>query len=475
MNAETFTGALSVIDWRQFAAVAFIVAAALLMISWNKRQDSLAAGRWLCHSALSLELLGLALSLFWAVKAADGAVMPWLFCAGWTGMLIGRAVMISFVVRSWQQGHYGRAVGGVLTLLIAYTALYGSGLFHAINDAGDAAQQRLESSRPALALDAEIENARSRIAALAGFSDAEKAHAETVASKAQAQANQAQNASLRSQLAAAKATLSQCNPTHKTLCVRPAQAEIARLESLIGNVGAVSGSDYAARHDEYNGLQLHLVELQKQRAAVSASGQGVVSAWKPEDNMLAWLFGITPEQASRVKWLVFTLIFDVLSLLFRIFAALAIGKTSPEIAERLKLEALLNGGFSIQEAMGIMGGNTETARTPQQEQPRVFGFAPATAPAAARDSLPPETQARAPGAFRSWQEQAQARDYKSMTTQGNDSKPMTTKGNGLQVICCESCGAEVKQRTVWQRFCPTCSAERKRGVLRAKAKTVKKS
>jgi protein-arginine kinase activator protein McsA len=70
---------------------------------------------------------------------------------------------------------------------------------------------------------------------------------------------------------------------------------------------------------------------------------------------------------------------------------------------------------------------------------------------------------------------------KAMTTQANDllandlNKPMTTKGNGLQLIACESCGVEVKQRTVWQRFCPTCSAERKKGVLRAKAKAVKKS
>jgi rubrerythrin len=46
----------------------------------------------------------------------------------------------------------------------------------------------------------------------------------------------------------------------------------------------------------------------------------------------------------------------------------------------------------------------------------------------------------------------------------------TDMPEGLQIIACEACGASVKQRTVWQRFCPTCSAERKAGVLRSKSR-----
>lgn len=35
---------------------------------------------------------------------------------------------------------------------------------------------------------------------------------------------------------------------------------------------------------------------------------------------------------------------------------------------------------------------------------------------------------------------------------------------------CDNCGSDYTARTVWQRFCPTCSAERKAGVLKSKAK-----
>ena len=35
---------------------------------------------------------------------------------------------------------------------------------------------------------------------------------------------------------------------------------------------------------------------------------------------------------------------------------------------------------------------------------------------------------------------------------------------------CESCEAEYAAKTVWQKFCPTCSKERKRQVMQAKAR-----
>lgn len=373
------TGLIYSIDWRAVLALCGILGAVFLLIVWNHRGDARRGGLWLGHSALSLEVLGLALSLFWAARAPDGAILPIVFCVGWTGMVIGRAVLITYTVTAWQRRRFGVIFGAVGTLLIAYLALYGSGLFHAVNDAGDAAQVRLENSKPAIALDAEIEAARARLANLAGFADAGKAHAEEQAAAAAVQARADRVAQLEMELDATRAAAApyanpDCTPkrdargqpyTSKAaeFCgrIQVAQAALDRAGATTAN-----GGGYAIRHAEYNGLQAHLVELQKQRAALSASGQGVVEAWKAEDRLLAWLFGITPEQASRVKWLVATAIFDILSLLFRIFSALTANRGDPETDKRRKLDSMLEGGFTLDEAIGIMLGGVAALPPPAQ-------------------------------------------------------------------------------------------------------------
>jgi len=409
--------------WRTLAAVLFIIAAVMLLIAWNERQNQHKAARWLNHSALSLETLGLALSLFWAVNAPDGVILPWIFCGGWVGMLIGRSVLITFVVTNWQQKKYSRAWGGIGTLIIAYVALYGSGLFHAINDAGDAAQARLEASKPAQALDAEIANVQARITSLAAFSDATKAATEAE-STAAAQAQYAKDSgAINAQLRAAKAKLAKCPPKYFTNCIKPNTEKVAELEAELAALGGgVSGSEYVKKHDEYNGLQTHLVTLQKQRAGLSANGQGVQEAWRPEDVALSEWFGITPAQASRIKWLIATLIFDVLSLLFRVFSSILMNKSDPETMFRRKLDALLNGGFTMQEALAIMNGlmdidGTLTAKgmeTVMQgngaqipasafaygpmsyQQTPVYSFTPPTVTPAAATAYAPDTAQAAP-------------------------------------------------------------------------------
>jgi hypothetical protein len=69
---------------------------------------------------------------------------------------------------------------------------------------------------------------------------------------------------------------------------------------------------------------------------------------------------------------------------------------------------------------------------------------------------------------------------KPMTKQVNDSKPMplgNDLGDGKKKVgvaySCENCGSEYAARTVWQKFCPACSSERKKGVLLAKSRKVK--
>lgn len=380
------------IDWRAVLAVCGILSALLLLIAWNHKQNPHTGGLWLSHSALSLELLGLALSLFWAVSAPDGAIMPVIFCAGWIGMLIGRAVLITYSVNAWQRQKFGIVTGAWATLCLAYLALYGSGLFHAVNDSADAAAARLESSRPALALDAEIEATRGRIASLAGYADPAKAHAEESAQQAATADYDARQRQLQADLAAARERLAGCPANHKTRCINPARAEIASLESQFASLSpAATGGGYGSRHTEYNGLQQHLVSLENRRAELALNGQGAAQAWKAEDRMLAWLFGIEPETASRVKWLVATAIFDILSLLFRIFAALALGKQDPETQARRRLDTLLACGFDVQEAARLVAGN----RQPAADMPayRHGGHVPEDGPAllhAGEYVMPPE-------------------------------------------------------------------------------------
>jgi hypothetical protein len=133
-----------------------------------------------------------------------------------------------------------------------------------------------------------------------------------------------------------------------TNCIKPLRAEIAALES-----GGAGG--YATRHAEYNGVSAHLVELQRQRAALSSSGQGVAQAWTADDRFVAWVFGITEEQANRIKWLIFTLIFDVLSLAFRVVSALLMEGNSTGAVKR-KLIALIDAGISPRQAVSMLDG-----------------------------------------------------------------------------------------------------------------------
>lgn len=63
-----------------------------------------------------------------------------------------------------------------------------------------------------------------------------------------------------------------------------------------------------------------------------------------------------------------------------------------------------------------------------------------------------------------------ANAFKPMAKQVNDSDDKKKVGASYN---CESCGSEYNARTVWQKYCPTCSSERKKGVLLAKSKKVK--
>jgi hypothetical protein len=417
-------------DWRVVGALLAIIAAVFLLIAWQRRGTMNAASGWLMAAALPLELLGLALSIFWAVSAPQGAILPIIFVIGWVAMTVGRAALIPVIVA--QNSTTVRAFA-TFGLIMAYSALYSSGLFHALNADSDAAQARLEKSKPALALDAEIERARQAVASLSIYADAAQAEADIEAhrsAKIQAEARKSylemrmdddmrqtpKNSAGKSagkSLGELTRNCAESYSGHYSGDCAEVWAMRKELEALNNglygsNVGA---SGYADKHSQYGGAQAHLATLMFERAKLSHSGGGVIEQWNADDRAIAWIFGMTPEQANRVKWLVFTLIFDVLALVFRLVAAMISDGTA---ALKNRIARLLDAGLSPVDAAKAchQGGDCETAQSIRHEQPRqAFGFSPPSAPpaTAVRDSLPPQTQARATGHFRSWQEQAHAR------------------------------------------------------------------
>jgi hypothetical protein len=454
-------------DWRNVVALAAITAFILAAIAWQRRGNASSAAQWLYAAALPLELLGLALSVFWAVNAPDGAILPFIFVAGWVAMAIGRLALIP-VLTSRQAGFWAW-VG----ILLAYLALYSSGLFHAMNTDASAAAQRLETSKPAQALDAEIEVARSRLASLSGYADTQKAAQDSQAAQDEMSAGRSQRQAILSEIAAQEAILSGCPANYITKCIKPANAEIARLKSQLQGIGGVSGAGgYATRHSEYLGVQSHLSALLGQRAEISENG-GVQEQWNADDRAIAWLLGISPEQANRAKWLLFTLIFDLVSLAFRVVAS-ALGGGNEA---KSRLNALIDAGLTPNEAVNALQRPQSPQQPQQTPQPHPFGFVPAAASLEANIATtqqPQQQQQQQRGFFRSWSEMAQGKvqaqsDNRNAVSQCDKSQSdnrnavsqcdnrnavaQSDMKQGLQTLACKHCSTEFKQRTVWQKFC----------------------
>ncbi len=137
----------------------------------------------------------------------------------------------------------------------------------------------------------------------------------------------------------------------------------AQLKSL-ENGSASGDASYNARYDEYNGLQTHLTSLEKQRAQLLTSqGEGVINAYKPEDTLIASLFGINPQSASFVKWLVFSAVLDLLGLGLRFLASMARFRANQEIdpealtreyGEKLKAVMTL---YGVEGLKGLFNGS----------------------------------------------------------------------------------------------------------------------
>lgn len=84
----------------------------------------------------------------------------------------------------------------------------------------------------------------------------------------------------------------------------------------------------------------------------SESGHGA------DDKMIAWLLNIPEEKARDLKWLIFVLAFDILSLLFR-FTGEFVSRGIPETKLLTRqLAVLLESGYSLPNAALVLSGQT---------------------------------------------------------------------------------------------------------------------
>ncbi|MGB1011905.1 MAG: hypothetical protein ACPGVP_19485, partial [Thiolinea sp.] len=279
--------------------------------------------------------------------------------------------IVSAVVTAYEKGLYPALLVGVLTLLGAYTIVYFAGSFHGGMESAGKAAQEAEASAPIRAIDAQLEAAREKLNSLSGFADSNKASQEAK-----------QSEQLRSELRDAQAALSRCPTDYITKCINPAQKRIQALRQQL------SGFTYHTGNQSYTGTKTLIAELETKRAELLQTGSiKTASGSGADDAMVAWILGTTLEEARHLKWLVFVLAFDVLSLMFRLTGDMvSVNQTDSRLIAN-RLVVLLDSGLSVHEAGNLLANNsppllsdktnavsTETLPSEQPAKTQATGF-----------------------------------------------------------------------------------------------------
>ena len=318
-----------------------IIALFLALIAYQQRGNANQSRSWLGYSALTLELLAGSMAIYWSVKNGTG-LLTWIFVLGFVGLAVAKASIVPAVSKAFTDQNHPALFFGVISLLGAYTVVYFAGSFHGgIEGAGKAAQEATASA-PIRALDAQLEAARNKLTSLSNYADGNKAASES-----------AKASSLNTQLASAKAALSRCPANYLTKCINPNQRKIDSIQSQL------SALTYYAGNQHYSGTKQLIADLETQRAEMLTGGNiASESGHGADDKMIAWLLNISEEKARDLKWLIFVLAFDILSLLFR-FTGEFVSRGIPEtrIISR-QLEVLLQHGHSLSDAAFMLSGQS---------------------------------------------------------------------------------------------------------------------
>ena len=332
MNSETLLATLGTI------------AIALVLIAWQTRGHRHKTRSWLGWAALTLELLAGSMAVYWAASNGEG-LLTWMFIGGFVGLAMAKATIVSAVVTAYEKGLYPALLVGVLTLLGAYTIVYFAGSFHGGMESAGKAAQEAEASAPVRAIDAQLEAAREKLNSLSGFADSHKASQEAK-----------QSEQLRNELREAQAALSRCPADYITKCINPAQKRIQALRQQL------SGFTYHIGNQRYAGTKTLIAELETKRAELLQAGTiKTASGSGADDAMVAWILGTTLEEARHLKWLVFVLAFDVLSLMFRLTGDMvSVNQTDSRLIAN-RLVVLLDSGLSVHEAGSLLANHAPPA------------------------------------------------------------------------------------------------------------------
>lgn len=338
MNSETLLATLGTV------AIGFV------LIAWQTKGNRHQTRSWLGWAALTLELLAGSMAVYWAASNGSG-LLTWVFIGGFIGLAMAKATIVSAVVTAYERKLYPALTVGVLTLLGAYSIVYFAGSFHGGMESAGRAAQEAEASAPIRAIDAQLEAAREKLNSLSGFADSSRATQEAE------KVNR-----LKNELQAARAALVRCPSNYITKCVNPAQR---RIDELTGQLSAFS---YHTGHQNYSGTKQLIADLETQRSELLKSDSIISKSGKgADDAMVAWLLGVSIEEARNLKWLVFVLAFDVLSLLFRLTGDMVSVNQNDNRVIAQRLVVLLDSGLSVSEAGNILAHNAPPALPHNQD------------------------------------------------------------------------------------------------------------
>ena len=318
-----------------------IIALLFALIAYQQRGHVNQSRSWLGYSALTLELLAGSMAIYWSVKNGSG-LLTWIFVFGFVGLAVAKATIVAAVSKAYEDSNTPALIFGIVSLLGAYCVVYFAGSFHGgIEGAGKAAQEATASA-PIKAIDSQLEAARDKLNGLSSYADSAKA------SKERAKARL-----LDAQLSSARTALSRCPANYLTKCINPNQRKIDSLQSQL------SALTYYSGNQNYSGTKQLIADLETQRSEMLTGGNITSeSGHGADDKMIAWLLNIPEEKARDLKWLIFVLAFDILSLLFRLTGDfLARGTPQTKLLTR-QLAVLLESGYSLPNAALMLAGQS---------------------------------------------------------------------------------------------------------------------
>ena len=318
-----------------------IIALLFALIAYQQRGHVNQSRSWLGYSALTLELLAGSMAIYWSVKNGSG-LLTWIFVFGFVGLAVAKATIVAAVSKAYEDRNTPALIFGIVSLLGAYCVVYFAGSFHGgIEGAGKAAQEATASA-PIRAIDSQLEAARDKLNGLSNYADSSKASKESAKARL-----------LDTQLSNTKAALSRCPANYLTKCINPNQRKIDSLQSQL------SALTYYSGNQNYSGTKQLIADLETQRAGMLTGGNITSeSGHGADDKMIAWLLNIPEEKARDLKWLIFVLAFDILSLLFRLTGDfLARGTPQTKLLTR-QLTVLLESGYSLPNAALMLAGQS---------------------------------------------------------------------------------------------------------------------